>query len=49
MSTTRSDKWTELGWTLLLGLVMALCVAFLAGSPEMAWLGFALAATLAAR
>ena len=47
MSTTRRDKPAELIRALLLGLVMALGIGVLAGAPQLAWLGFALAAMYA--
>ena len=50
MSTTRRDaKWTRFARTMLLGLVLALAIGVLAGAPQAAWLGFALAAVLGER
>jgi len=49
MSTTtmRDGTWRRTAVTLLLGLVLALAIAFAAGAPHAAWLGFALAAMYA--
>ena len=46
-TTTRSAKWLQSVRTMLLGLVLALGVGFVGGEPDMAWLGFALAAMYA--
>ncbi|HWT25476.1 MAG TPA: hypothetical protein VN213_18370 [Solirubrobacteraceae bacterium] len=51
MSTTtmRDGTWRRTAVTLLLGLVLALAIAFAAGAPHAAWLGFALAETARGR
>ena len=43
-TTTRSAKWMHVARTMLLGLVLALGIAFAGGAPDLAWLGFAAAA-----
>ncbi len=43
-TTTRRDKGLALLRTMLLGVALALGIGLVAGEPDMAWLGFALAA-----
>ena len=46
-TATRSPEWTRHLMTLIGGLVAALAIWLVAGAPDMAWLGFLLAALTA--
>ena len=43
-TTTRSAKWIAFAHTMIVGLALALGIAFVGAAPQAAWLGFAVAA-----